>query len=61
MHASGGERALMYAPGREMTYNRVYISVSLCIHIYANIKRFATTFRLDQYFRLITLGFYFEN
>jgi hypothetical protein len=39
MHASGGERALMYAPGGGMTYNRVYISMSLCIYIYMPTSR----------------------
>jgi hypothetical protein len=31
------------------------------IQIYANIKRFATAFKLDQYFTLITSGFYAQN
>jgi hypothetical protein len=35
----------MHVPGGGTTYNHIRIFVSLCIHIYANIKRFA---RLDQ-------------
>jgi hypothetical protein len=49
MHVYGGERAKMYVLGGGTTCNRVYIFMTLCMHIYANIKRFSTTFLLDQY------------
>jgi hypothetical protein len=40
----------------------VYIFfISLCIHIYDIIKRFEIAFRLDQYFAVITSGFYAQN
>jgi hypothetical protein len=47
----------MHVPSGGTTYNHVHIFVSLCIHIYTNIKMFAATFRLDQYFTLITSDF----
>jgi hypothetical protein len=31
------------------------------MYIYANLKRFATSFMLDQYFTLITSSFYAQN
>jgi hypothetical protein len=43
----------MHVLGEGMTYYHIHIFMSLYIHIYANIKRFATTFWLDQYFTLI--------
>jgi hypothetical protein len=51
----------MHVPGGGMTYNRIHIFMSLFIYIYINIKRFATAFRLDQYFTLISSGFYAQN
>jgi hypothetical protein len=39
----------MHVPSGGKTYNHVHIFMSLCIHIYANIKRFSTSFMLDQY------------
>jgi hypothetical protein len=46
MHASGGGRVGMHVPGGVTTYNLVYIFMSLCIHIYANDKRFSITFSI---------------
>jgi hypothetical protein len=49
MHVFGGGRAWMHVHGGVTINNRVHIFMSLCIHIYANIKRFSTSFMLDRY------------
>jgi hypothetical protein len=51
----------MHIPGGGTTYNRIHVFMPLCIYIYANIKKVARTFRLDQYFMLITSGVYAQN
>jgi hypothetical protein len=52
MRPSGGGRAWMHVPSGVTIYNHVYIFMSFCIYIYANIKKFSTAFMLDQYLRL---------
>jgi hypothetical protein len=53
----------MHVPGGGTTYNCVHIFMSLyvCVCMRANIKRFSTTFMLDQYLRSKLMLFTVEH